>query len=67
MTRLVEEGKVRAIGVSNFDVGSPEQVDGWIAAARLKLTDRDLEEISEAIERTGAGSGPVSAKTAIPG
>jgi aryl-alcohol dehydrogenase-like predicted oxidoreductase len=47
-------------GLTGAIVGarSPEQVDGWIAAARLKLKDKDLEEISEAIERTGAGSGP---------
>ena len=37
---------------------SPHQVDGWIAAATLKLTSGDLEEISTAIVRTGAGTGP---------
>jgi len=37
---------------------TPEQVDGWIPAARLALTDADLDEIAEAIRRTGAGSGP---------
>ena len=47
-------------GLTGAIVGarSPEQVDGWIAAARLKLKDKDLEEISDAIEGTGAGSGP---------
>jgi aryl-alcohol dehydrogenase-like predicted oxidoreductase len=47
-------------GVTGAIVGarSPEQVDGWIAAARLKLTERDLEEIAAAIEKTSAGNGP---------
>jgi aryl-alcohol dehydrogenase-like predicted oxidoreductase len=47
-------------GVTGAIVGarSAEQVDGWIAAAELKLTSEDLEEIAEAIQRTGAGSGP---------
>jgi aryl-alcohol dehydrogenase-like predicted oxidoreductase len=47
-------------GVTGAIVGarSPEQVDGWIAAARLKLTEKDLEEIASALERTGAGAGP---------
>lgn len=37
---------------------SPEQVDGWIAAATLILSDADLDEIEKAILHTGAGSGP---------
>lgn len=37
---------------------SPEQVDGWIGAADLNLTQADLEEIAVAIERTSAGTGP---------
>jgi len=47
-------------GVTAAIVGSrsPQQVDGWIAAASLDLTAADLEEIAEAIERTGAGTGP---------
>ena len=49
-------------GVSGAIVGarSAEQVDGWIGAASLRLTDQDLTEIARAIERTGAGSGPRS-------
>jgi len=48
-------------GVTGAIVGarSLEQVDGWIGAAFLELTGEDLGEIAEAIERTGAGSGPV--------
>src|SRR3989441_2360794 len=48
-------------GVSGAIVGarSPAQVDGWISAASLALTDADLDEIAGAIERTGAGTGPV--------
>ena len=48
-------------GVTGAIVGarSPEQVDGWIAAASDSLTREDLDEIANAIERTGAGRGPV--------
>jgi aryl-alcohol dehydrogenase-like predicted oxidoreductase len=48
-------------GVTGAIVGarSAEQVDGWIGAAALALTQQDLDEIAAAIERTGAGSGPV--------
>jgi aryl-alcohol dehydrogenase-like predicted oxidoreductase len=47
-------------GVTAAIVGarSPEQVDGWMDAARLELTTGDLDEIAAAIERTGAGAGP---------
>ena len=48
-------------GVTGAIVGarSPEQVDGWIAAAALELEERDLDEIAAAVEWTGAGTGPV--------
>jgi aryl-alcohol dehydrogenase-like predicted oxidoreductase len=47
-------------GVTGAIVGarSPERVDGWIGAATVQLTATDLEEIAQAILRTGAGSGP---------
>lgn len=47
-------------GVAGAIVGarSAEQIDGWIDAARLILTNTDLGEIEAAIERTGAGNGP---------
>ncbi len=47
-------------GVTGAIVGarSPQQVDGWIRAASVQLTPTDLNEIADAIERTGAGSGP---------
>jgi aryl-alcohol dehydrogenase-like predicted oxidoreductase len=49
-------------GVTGAIVGarSPEQVDGWIAAGNLVLTNHDLDGIGEAVERTGAGTGPIS-------
>jgi aryl-alcohol dehydrogenase-like predicted oxidoreductase len=49
-------------GVTGAIVGarSPEQVDGWIAAASLGLEPSDLAEIRAAIERTDAGSGPLA-------
>ena len=48
-------------GVTGAIVGarSPEQVDGWIGAAGLSLEASELGEIASAIERTGAGSGPL--------
>lgn len=47
-------------GVTGAIVGarSATQVDGWIAAASIKLTDQDLDEIAEAIRVTLAGAGP---------
>ena len=37
---------------------APGQVDGWIAAADLRLDAGDLDEIASAIATTGAGAGP---------
>lgn len=47
-------------GVSGAIVGArtPEQVEGWVTAASLALTEDDLREIADAIETTSAGSGP---------
>ena len=47
-------------GVTGAIVGarSPQQVDGWVAAADLVLTRSDMNEIAEAIARTRAGKGP---------
>jgi aryl-alcohol dehydrogenase-like predicted oxidoreductase len=47
-------------GVTGAIVGArtPKQVDGWIGAASIALTDQDLEEIASAIERAKAGAGP---------
>lgn len=49
-------------GVTAAIVGarSPSQVDGWINAASIELTNGDLAEIAAAIESTGAGNGPLS-------
>jgi hypothetical protein len=33
-------------------------VDGWIAAAQLKLEPIDLTQIARALQETGAGTGP---------
>ena len=48
-------------GVTAAIVGarSPQQVDGWIAAGNLELTATDLAAIMDALEKTGAGTGPV--------
>lgn len=55
-------------GVTGAIVGarSPEQVDGWIAGASLGLGDDDLDEIASALERTGAGHGPMKPARAAP-
>lgn len=47
-------------GVTGAIVGARNaaQVDGWIDAATLELTEADVREIAAAIERTGAGHGP---------
>src|SRR5579862_6032759 len=47
-------------GVTGAIVGarSSAQIDGWIAAANLRLNAADLDEIAAAIDQTGAGSGP---------
>jgi aryl-alcohol dehydrogenase-like predicted oxidoreductase len=37
---------------------TPAQVDGWAAAASLRLAAADLDEIEQAILATGAGHGP---------
>jgi aryl-alcohol dehydrogenase-like predicted oxidoreductase len=46
-------------GITAAIVGArnPGQVDGWIAAASLRLDRDDLDAIATAIGRTGAGSG----------
>jgi aryl-alcohol dehydrogenase-like predicted oxidoreductase len=56
-------------GVTGAIVGarSSKQVDGWIGAASIALTDQDLEEIASAIGRTKAGAGPTRpGRTAAP-
>jgi aryl-alcohol dehydrogenase-like predicted oxidoreductase len=47
-------------GVTGAIVGArtPKQVDGWIGAASIALTEQDLDEIASAIRRTKAGAGP---------
>jgi len=47
-------------GVTGAIVGArtAEQVDGWVGAATLELTQEDLTEIEKAITTTGAGTGP---------
>jgi len=47
-------------GVTGAIVGArtPKQVDGWIGAASIELTEQDLDEIASVIRRTKAGVGP---------
>lgn len=47
-------------GVTGAIVGarSAEQVDGWIGASQVTLSDSDLDQIADAIAQTGAGRGP---------
>jgi aryl-alcohol dehydrogenase-like predicted oxidoreductase len=48
-------------GVTAAIVGarSAKQVDGWMDAAALTLAPNDMKDIALAIERSGAGEGPV--------
>ena len=47
-------------GVTGAIVGArrPDQIQGWIGAAGLELSDKDLDEIEALLVRTGAGNGP---------
>jgi aryl-alcohol dehydrogenase-like predicted oxidoreductase len=47
-------------GVTGAIVGarSAEQVAGWVRAGDIDLTQQDLEEIAQAVERLKAGTGP---------
>jgi aryl-alcohol dehydrogenase-like predicted oxidoreductase len=47
-------------GVSGAIVGarSAEQIDGWIDASSIELSQGELDQIAEAIDSTGAGAGP---------
>jgi aryl-alcohol dehydrogenase-like predicted oxidoreductase len=49
-------------GVTGAIVGarSPEQVDGWINAAGVRLTGPELDSIAAALQETSAGQGPVA-------
>ena len=48
-------------GVSGAIVGARNtaQVDGWIDSSTLALDSKDLAVIADAIDATGAGSGPI--------
>ncbi|MFF0498020.1 aldo/keto reductase [Nocardia aobensis] len=48
-------------GITGAIVGArnPGQIDGWIEAGELTLTEADLGEITAALTATGAGTGPV--------
>ena len=52
-------------GVTGAIVGarSPAQVEGWIGAASIVLTDQELDEIASAIRATEAGEGPTRPRT----
>ncbi|MEE4418084.1 aldo/keto reductase [Streptomyces bugieae] len=47
-------------GITGAIVGArqPAQVDGWIGAGAVHLTPADLDAITAAISRSGAGTGP---------
>jgi aryl-alcohol dehydrogenase-like predicted oxidoreductase len=47
-------------GVTGAIVGArrPDQIDGWIGAADLRLDDEALDRIAQIVEETGAGDGP---------
>jgi aryl-alcohol dehydrogenase-like predicted oxidoreductase len=47
-------------GVTGAIVGArrPDQVDGWLPAANMQLTNGELDEIAKSIADAGAGEGP---------
>lgn len=53
-------------GVTGAIAGARDaaQVEGWLPAATLTLTDDDLGELAAAVARTGAGSGPADPRDA---
>jgi aryl-alcohol dehydrogenase-like predicted oxidoreductase len=54
-------------GVTGAIVGArtPEQVDGWIGAASIRLEPADFAEIDRAIAHSGAGNGPTRPESII--
>lgn len=54
-------------GVSGAIVGSrsADQVNGWIGAKDVTLSEEDLDEIAAAIGRLGVGAGPARPATAV--
>jgi len=54
-------------GVTGAIVGArnPKQVDGWIGAASLVLTQEDLDDIVSALVVTDAGSGPLDSRLPV--
>lgn len=54
-------------GVTGAIVGArrPAQIDDWIAAADVELTGQDLDELADALDRTGAGTGPGNPATSV--
>jgi aryl-alcohol dehydrogenase-like predicted oxidoreductase len=61
LPELVVAWTLAVDGVGGAIVGarSPEQVDGWIGAASVRLDETALDEVAVALEETGAGVGPV--------
>lgn len=45
----------------------PEQLDGWVGASGVRLTELQLDAIAAALEATGAGRGPVRPRTVASG
>lgn len=52
-------------GVTGAIVGarSPDQVNGWLPAATLELSEDELDQVAAAITATGAGDGPIRPPT----
>jgi aryl-alcohol dehydrogenase-like predicted oxidoreductase len=49
----------RGVTAAIVDARSAAQVDGWLRAGTLVLSEADMIEIATAIRRTGAGAGPI--------
>jgi hypothetical protein len=56
---LKPRGVVQAAIGAIVGARTPAQMDGWIGAASLRLTEEDYAAITKALGTTRAGSGPV--------
>jgi hypothetical protein len=60
--------ELTTVGLDTWALGGgdrrPAQIDGWLDAAALRLTDDDLDTIGAAIASSGAGGEPSRPATA---
>lgn len=54
-----------SIGGAIVGARRPDQIDGWTNSADLRLDRAEMEEIAAAIDRSGAGTGPLIPELAL--